>query len=141
MSKKELIAKANTDWDKARADWAKARKDWKADIDKANAMSDDMEEMSYFLTVDRYGKGRRGIFCSRTGGAYGKDGSPHTDDEMREILGDFYLVLSPLSIPFSEEELEKYHMFVFVPLAEYSNVFGVAYQAEGLVSSTSESSP
>jgi len=77
----------------------------------------------WFLTVDRCSEGHRGIFCNLEGQSFGKD-TQHTDDEMDEILGPFSLILNPLSIELSEAELKEYHRFV--PLAEYSNQYGVA---------------
>ena len=81
--------------------------------------------MRYFLTVDWCGKGRRGIFSGREGGAFGQE-IRHTEEEMEEILGCFSIVLSPQSLPFSEEELKGYNKWV--PLAEYSNQYGIAYK-------------
>jgi hypothetical protein len=80
--------------------------------------------MKYFLTVDWCGKGQRGVFCAANGGSFIKDGEPHTEDEMWAILGAFDMILHPQSLPISEAELKEYHLFY--PLAEYSNMFGIA---------------
>lgn len=74
----------------------------------------------WFLTVT---KGDRGVFCNLEGQSFGKD-TQHTEDEMWEILGAFYMVLSPQSIELSEDELKEYHLFRH--LAEYSNQYGYA---------------
>ena len=76
----------------------------------------------YFLTVDWCNKGNRGIFCSREGTAFPKD-TPHTEDDIWEILDCFNMILSPKSEAITEEELKQYHRFI--PLAEYSNKYGV----------------
>ena len=79
----------------------------------------------WFLTVDWCNKGNRGIFCNLSNGnAFSKEDSPHTEDEMWEILGDFDLVLSPKSLEFSEEEVAEYTKAY--PLGEYSNQYGFA---------------
>ena len=77
----------------------------------------------FFLTVDWCGKGSRGIFCSKGGSPFTKD-TEHTYNDMWDILDCFYVVLSPQSIEFTEEELKEYHRWH--PLAEYSNQFGIA---------------
>lgn len=78
----------------------------------------------WFLTVDRCNTGRRGIFCSRDGEPFPKD-TQHTEDEMREVLGIFWLVLDPKSHEFSEEDLKRYSRFQ--PLGEYTNQYGIAH--------------
>jgi len=75
----------------------------------------------YFLTVDWCGKGKRGIFSDSKGNAFGKD-TEHTAAEMLKILDCFSLILSPQSLPFSEEEIGEYTKWY--PLAEYSNQYG-----------------
>lgn len=85
-------------------------------------------EQAYFLTVDWCSKGKRGIFCHKTGSAFRKDKSPHTEEEMGEILGAFYLILAPESRLYSEGELSDFTYFI--PLEEYTNEFGVALRAE-----------
>ena len=77
----------------------------------------------YFLTVDWCNKDNRGVFCSTDGNPFSKE-EAHTEDEMAEILGHFEIILNPKSEPFTQEELAKYHRFV--PLAEYTNQYGVA---------------
>ena len=76
----------------------------------------------WFLTVDWCGKGKRGIFVSLSGNSFSKE-TPHTEDEMGEILGAFEMILDPQSIELSEEELKEYHLFS--PLAEYSDKYGI----------------
>ena len=77
----------------------------------------------WFLTVDWCSGGKRGIFCSASGNAFGKE-TQHTEDEMWEILGAFSMILAPQSIELSEDELKEYHLFM--PLAEYYNQYGYA---------------
>jgi len=81
-------------------------------------------ETRYFLTIDWCNTGRRGIFCNKDGSAFPKDGSPHTENEMWKILQPFDLVLNPQSIELTETELKKYNCFV--PLAEFSDQYGIA---------------
>ena len=88
-----------------------------------------MTDNRYFLTVDWCNKGRRGIFSNINGNAFAKDGLPHTEDEMWNILDCFSMVLSPQSIEFSQTELKKYNKWH--PLAEYSNQYGVALKEDG----------
>jgi len=80
-------------------------------------------EARYFLTVDWCSKGNRGVFCDGEGNCFSKP-EAHTKDEIWEILGPFDLVLSPQSELLTEEELRQYHRWV--PLAEYSNQYGIA---------------
>jgi len=82
---------------------------------------------AYFITVERCNSGRRGVFCSRDGGAFPSD-TPHTKDEMWEVLGAFDLILAPKSEPFTEEQLKEYTPFQ--PLAEYSMQYGIALKLE-----------
>ena len=77
----------------------------------------------YFLTVEWCRNGNRGIFCDRGGNCFSKD-EPHTLDEMREILGPFWLVLGPESMAFSEQEVFEHSRWF--PLMEYKGVFGFA---------------
>ena len=80
----------------------------------------------FFITVDWCNKGNRGVFASKEGNAFGKEFGPHSEDEMGEILGPFDLILHPKSEPFTEAELATYRRFV--PLAEYSNEYGVVFK-------------
>lgn len=88
-----------------------------------------MAEQAYFLTVDWCSKGNRGIFCSTGGQCFRKEGEPHTQDEMWEILDAFALVLAPMSELFTEDEVKEFSKFR--PLAEYSSQYGVALKAGG----------
>ena len=81
----------------------------------------------WFLTVDWCRKGNRGIFCNADGNSFSKE-TQHTDDEMWGILDAFSLILAPESLELSEDELKEYHLFV--PLAEYSDQYGVAVRHE-----------
>ncbi len=81
----------------------------------------------YFLTVDWCSKGKRGIFCSKEGKAFSQD-HPYTVDEAWDILRSFDLILNPESIELTEEELKAYNKWI--PLAEYSNQFGIVYRKE-----------
>lgn len=80
-------------------------------------------ETRHFITVDRCSKESRGVFCNREGQAYSKD-RPWTEDEMGEVLGVFEIVLAPMSMELTEEELAEYRWWS--PLAEYSYQFGIA---------------
>lgn len=80
--------------------------------------------MKYFLTVERCSDGQRGIFCDKSGNPFSKDATPHSTEEMHKILDAFWIVLGPLSLPFSEDDVGQHTMFK--PLAEYSNEYGIA---------------
>ena len=81
-------------------------------------------ESKYFLTVDWCNKGHRGVFCSKNGQAFSKDGEPHTPEEIFEILDMFEMILSPKSELLTIEELKEYNQYY--PLAEYSGIYGYA---------------
>jgi hypothetical protein len=81
----------------------------------------------WFLTVDWCSKGKRGIFCNKNGNSFSQE-TQHTEDEIWNILGPFDLVLAPLSVLLSEEELKEYHLWT--PLAEYKNEYGVACRGD-----------
>lgn len=85
---------------------------------------------SYFLTVDWCSKGTRGIFCDRKGMSPWKDGEPHTREEMWDILGPFFMILSPESRPFTDEEVAEFTYFR--PLAEYKGEYGIALKEESV---------
>jgi len=80
----------------------------------------------FFVTVDWCNKGNRGVFASKKGNAFGKDEGPHTAREMEEILDCFHVILNPKSEPFTEDEIATYRRFV--PLAEYTNEYGVVFK-------------
>lgn len=82
------------------------------------------ETKKYFLTVEWCSVGARGIFCAASGAAFPKVGEPHTELEMQEILGPFWIILAPRSLEITEEELKEYCRFI--PLAEYCQEFGIA---------------
>ena len=69
--------------------------------------------------------GRRGIFCSAKGIPLSSD-TPLTTDEMNTNLGPFSLILSPQSLELLDHQLQEYSSFV--PLAEYSNAYGIVYK-------------
>ncbi len=50
----------------------------------------------------------------------------NTEEEMYDILGIFSIVLTPESLPLTEEELSKFTYFR--PLAEYTNEYGIALE-------------
>jgi hypothetical protein len=83
----------------------------------------------YFVTVDWCDnwcdKGKRGIFCNRDGTGFFKD-IQHTEKEMRELLGLFFLILNPKSEPFTENELKRFTKWK--PLAEYQHQYGIAIE-------------
>ena len=80
--------------------------------------------MKYFLTVDWCSVGRQGLFCDHLGQCFSKNDLPHTAEEMAEILGPFWLILSPESVEYSAETFPS--DVVFVPLVEYSGGYGIA---------------
>jgi len=84
-------------------------------------------ESNYFLTIDWCEQGRRGIFCDSEGKPFSLD-RQHTQEEMDEILGVFWMVLNPQSVLFTEAEVAAHNRWY--PLEEYSNVFGFAVPAE-----------
>jgi len=61
----------------------------------------------YFLTVDWCNKDNRGIFCDRNGNCFSSE-VQHTEEAMQEILGVFWLVLNPQSLPYAEEEIKQF---------------------------------
>jgi len=85
--------------------------------------------VKYFLTVSWCNEKPRGIFCTRTGRGFSRDDRPHTEEEMCEILGPFWLVLNAQSLPFIESDLAK--LSKWYPLAEYSNEYGYATLPKG----------
>jgi len=84
--------------------------------------------MKYFLTVDRCNVGRRGLFCDHLGRCFSKDDLPHTAEEMIDILGPFWLILSPASSVYSAETFPT--DVLYTPLGEYSNCYGIAVPKE-----------
>lgn len=80
--------------------------------------------MRYFLTVDWCKENKRGIFCDINGKGFWKDNEPHTEEEMRDILELFFIILDPKSEPYNEEALKQFN--IFRPLAEYTNQYGIA---------------
>jgi hypothetical protein len=86
------------------------------------------QKRRYFLTVDWCSMGNRGIFCSDEGQGFSKDNLPHTEEEMSDILGPFHLILAPRSELLTEEQVKEFNRWI--PLAEYSNKFGVALRLE-----------
>lgn len=81
-------------------------------------------EKRYFVTLEpnRYG---RGIFTNREGIGFSRSEAegPHSEAEMFDILGLFYLVLAPRSELFTEEEVKEHRWFQ--TLAEYSYQYGL----------------
>ena len=83
----------------------------------------DEQEQTYFLTVVR-DVDARGVFCRKNGASFRKNDKPHTEVEMQDILGLFWIILAPESRPLAFEELSKFTYWR--PLAEYSGEFGIA---------------
>jgi len=81
------------------------------------------EEKRWFLTVDWCNNDQRGIFCNSVGTGYSRE-TEHSRDQMEEILGPFWLILSPISVQLTADELAAYKYWR--PLAEYSDEFGIA---------------
>lgn len=88
-----------------------------------------MPETRYFVTVAWCHNKWRGPFVNREGTGYSSE-TRHTETEMREILGPFWLILNPQSTPFTADELAKYT--VLHPLAEYQHAFGIACDPHNL---------
>jgi hypothetical protein len=84
-------------------------------------------EIHYFITVEWCNNGVRGIFCSKTGTGYWKS-CEHTEEEMNEVLMPFGIILSPKSEPFTQAQLAK--MTKWIPLAEYSHQYGIAWEVK-----------
>ncbi len=81
----------------------------------------------WFITVEWCKNGHRGIFCDKEGNCCVAD-QKHTDDEMAEKLGPFWLILDPQSTELTMEQLQEYKQWY--PLAEYSHVWGIALKQE-----------
>jgi len=111
----QFVAEQVTDEDIAFAD---------AEIlaDAAREAAEDTEAR-YFITVDRCRKGERGIFCDKEGHPFSKE-SPHSSEEMWEVLGLFDMILWPQSILLTKAEVAQYT--TWRPLAEYSHEYGIA---------------
>ena len=86
-------------------------------------------DIRYFLTVDWCKRGRRGIFCDYEGSSQ-PQGEKHTHEQIRKILGPFWMILSPESIPLNEEDLSEYTQWY--PLEEYSGAWGIAEKEKGV---------
>ena len=86
-----------------------------------------MEEKRWFVTVDWCNKGCRGIFCNCTGQTSSEE-AEHSHQEMRDMLGPFWLILDPVSMQLTADELAEYKYWR--PLAEYSDEFGIAGKVE-----------
>jgi hypothetical protein len=97
------------------------------DASPASPSPDDANTI-YLMTVEWCSDGRRGIFASRDGKPCRKDDEPHTEEEMDEVLGPFWMILSPKSEPFTVEQIAA-HTF-FRPLAEFSEAYGIALRPE-----------
>jgi len=87
--------------------------------------------MRYWLTVDWCNENKRGIFCDRQGSGFWKDDEPHTNKEMVDILGAFFIILSPKSEPHNEVELKQFNRYR--SLAEYTHQYGIAQKENKLV--------
>jgi hypothetical protein len=87
----------------------------------------DTVKKRWFLTVDWCSQGKRGIFCSREGEAFGQE-TPHTEEEIMKILDVFFLVLSPKSVEMSFEEVME-HTY-WHPLGEFVFQYGYATKPE-----------
>ncbi len=85
-------------------------------------------EARFFITVDWCNKGCRGIFCRNDGKTWGKDDQPHTQEEIDKSLGVFWIILKPKSELMTIEQVKE--RSYFVPLAEYSNEWGIAMTEE-----------
>ena len=95
----------------------------------AGKTSEPENQPHHFLTVDWCGEGKRGLFVrivpegeSTTIIPFHK-AEPYTEEEMRQILGPFEMVLYPKSVEMSFEEATEHK--VLVALGEYSNQYGV----------------
>lgn len=77
----------------------------------------------WFLTVDWCNKGERGIFCDTDGNPFSKE-TQHTQEEMIEVLGPFFIILDPQSVELTPDDIKGYCQFR--PLEEYSGQYGYA---------------
>ena len=82
-----------------------------------------MEERRWFVTVDWCNKDQRGVFCNSAGKASSRE-TEFNQKEMQDMLGPFWLILAPLSVRLTADELAAYKFWR--PLAEYSGEFGIA---------------
>ena len=85
------------------------------------------KDKRFFLTVEWCGNGHRGILCETGGGAFSKE-SQHSQEDIIEPLGRFWMILNPKSEQFSEEEIKEFTKFV--SLAEYKHQYGIALKAK-----------
>lgn len=82
-----------------------------------------MLEIKWFLTVDWCKQGKRGLFTDPRGKGYWLP-EPYTEAEMHDILGVFWMILSPMCLPFTEEEMKS--VSEWYSLDEYNDQFGYA---------------
>lgn len=87
-----------------------------------------MTRTRHFMTVEWCKNGKRGIFCDSQGEPFVRD-EPLTTEQMCEFLGPFWLILSPESTEFTIAEATAHSWWV--PLAEYSDQYGIARREDG----------
>lgn len=85
-------------------------------------------EAAYFLTVDWCEKGHWGIMCDKNGQCFRKDEEPHTALEMQDIIGPFWIILSPRSELLTKDQVDEFTWWI--PLEEYEGQFGVALKPD-----------
>ena len=83
------------------------------------------KQTRWFLTADFLSKGKRGVFCSRTGQSPVSD-TQHSDAEIQEAFGPFVVLMNAQSVEMNEAELSEYT--TWVPLEEYKCQWGLAYK-------------
>jgi len=80
----------------------------------------------YYLMVNW--DGNEGIFCAKDGRSFKKE-SPHTMEEMSDILGVYTALVDPRSVEMTPDDVLEYFNW-FVPLEEFQNEYGVAVKHE-----------
>jgi len=87
-------------------------------------------EKRWFVTVAWCGKGPRGIFCDSEGRTTSSE-VQHSHSEMQDVLGPFWMILDPISVEMTAEEVAEHNQWQ--PLDEYSDEFGIAIKEEDAV--------
>ena len=94
-----------------------------------------MPEYHWFLTVDWCKQGERGLFTDSNGKGFWES-RPHTEEEMRNILFPFAMILAPQSLPFAKEDfvgVSDWHS-----LGEYCDNYGYAILPKDVLAAVTE---
>lgn len=96
----------------------------------SNTSPNTSSEKKWYITVERNNSGIRGIFTDFHGVGFWRteEEGQHTDDQMGEAVGLFWIVLDPKSVLISADELRNYNRFI--PLGEFKGVYGIAVTTE-----------